>query len=687
MCTVRECVRWVQGLENSSMNDIGIKSGAALGYRPDIDGLRAIAVLAVLFFHADLGFVPGGYAGVDIFFVISGYLISRLIVGEIQEDNFSLLRFYERRIRRLFPALFAMLAIALIAGAVILLPQDFTYMSRNAFGAAAFVSNIAYWTQTGYFEGDAKVRVLLHTWSLAVEEQVYIVYPMILILVLRKWAAHLKAILLGLAAISFAACVWMTGTDQSTAFYLMPFRLWEFLVGGLLAVGVFKQPGRPLTATIAGLTGLGALLGTFVVFDEMTVFPGAAALVPCLGTALLIWAGQDTFSGRILSTSAMRFVGKISYSVYLWHWPLFVFVNYMIIGKLSFLQNVGLAGVAIGLGFLSWRFIEMPFRRPYDETPQRSVFALGGASIVLITCVSAAIYFNGGLPDRFQDRTVKLASYEKSMNPESDICEKVELQLAVNSRCTIGNPKNASVFLWGDSHAGALFGALDQVAKDSGTGIVYGASPQCPPLLGAGTSAQCVEGNRKRLDYVLKNDEIRTVILAARWSLYLEGRFVSTGEAETNNGVPKLIGPDGEPYPLFSDAARHHFRDSIRNLVQVLMANGKHVVLVYPIPETGYNIPHTLALMSTRGKNPADFTVPKNLYVERQWRATQILGDLGHHRQLTRVYPAQVLCPTSRCLTFANGAPLYFDSHHLSVPGALMLKDPIAEAIGRTPAA
>ena len=156
---------------------------------------------------------------------------------------------------------------------------------------------------------------------------------------------------------------------------------------------------------------------------------------------------------------------------------------------------------------------------------------------------------------------MKLASYEKSMNPESDICEKVELQLAVNSRCTIGNPKNASVFLWGDSHAGALFGGAGSGRKRQLVqGIVYGASPQCPPLLGAGTSAQCVEGNRKRLDYVLKNDEIRTVILAARWSLYLEGRFVSTGEAETNNGVPKLIGPDGEPYPLFSDASPSPFQ-------------------------------------------------------------------------------------------------------------------------------
>ena len=324
------------------MSVSGKATTSALSYRPDIDGLRAIAVLAVLFFHADLGFVPGGYVGVDVFFVISGFLITRLIVGEINEDNFSLMRFYERRIRRLFPALFLVLFVSLVAGALILLPQDFTYMSRNTFGAAAFVSNIAYWTQTGYFEGDAKVRVLLHTWSLAVEEQVYIIYPIILMVILRKWALHIKSILLCLAGLSFVACVWMTGIDQSTAFYLMPFRAWEFLIGALLAVGLFKAPESKQTATFAGIAGLALLIATFAIFDDLTVFPGAAALIPCLGTALLIWAGKDVLTGRILSVAPMQFVGKISYSVYLWHWPLFVFVNYVNIGKLTLLENAGL---------------------------------------------------------------------------------------------------------------------------------------------------------------------------------------------------------------------------------------------------------------------------------------------------------------------------------------------------------
>ena len=622
-----------------------------------------------------------------MFFVISGYLISRLIVADIENDSFSLAHFYEARIRRLFPALFAMLLVSMVVGTIILLPQDFTFMSRNAFGAAAFVSNIAYWTQTGYFEGDAKVRVLLHTWSLAVEEQLYIVYPLMLMLVIRKWAAQLRLIIFSLAALSFGFCMLMTSVDQSTAFYLTPFRAWEFLIGALLAVGAVPQSKNQSVKTCAGLGGLGLLAATMLIFDELTVFPGAAALVPCVGTALLIWAGNGTVTGRILAFPPLRFVGQISYSVYLWHWPLFVFVNYANIGKLSHIQNLALAALALGIGYLSWRFIELPFRKPYAETPQRSVFALAAAAIIAVSCSSALVYFSGGLPERFNDQTVRLASYEQSMNPESDMCGNVDLQLADGSKCTIGNTAHALTFLWGDSHAGALFGALEKVTKENGEGIIYGASPQCPPLLDAGTSVECIEGNRRRLDYILARDEIKTVILGARWSLYLEGRFIAAGEAETNSGVPHMIGPDGKPYLLFSDAARHHFKDGIRNLVQVLMANGKHVILVYPIPETGYNIPQTLALISRTGQNPADFTISRDVYVQRQWRAIRILEDLGHHKLLTRIYPDRVFCRGTRCMTVAHGSPLYFDSHHLSIPGALMLEQPIEQALARVPAA
>ena len=656
-----------------------------VGHRPELDGLRAIAVLSVLFFHADLGVAPGGYVGVDVFFVISGFLISKLIAAEIDNGTFSLLRFYERRIRRLFPALFAMLFAAILVGAVVLLPQDFAYMSRNAFGAASFVSNIAYWTQTGYFEGDAKVRVLLHTWSLAVEEQFYIVFPVFLMAVIGRCPKYLRAIIAVVAALSFGLCVWVTSVDQSSAFYLTPFRIWEFLLGAMLATAPDLRNAHTGLKSWAGIAGLILIFGSILLFDELTVFPGAVVLAPCLGTVLLIWSGKNSPTGALLSSYPLQFLGQISYSVYLWHWPIFVYVNYAVIGKLNLFQNSALAALSIGIGYLSWRYIELPFRKPYTDTSQKSVFAIAVGAIVLVSCSSALIYFNDGIPERFGDNTVKLASYEKSMNPESDMCGKVELQLAFRSKCTIGNVDTATTILWGDSHAGALFGALEQVSKDNGEGIIYGASPQCPPLLDAGTSTECIEGNRRRLDYILAHDEIKTVILGARWSLYLEGRFVSGGEAETNSGAPHLIAPDGNPYPLFSDTARHHFRDGIRNLVQMLMANGKHVILVYPVPETGYNIPQTLAILSRTGQDPAAFTISRDVYVERQWRAIRILEDLGHHKLLTRIYPDRVFCPNTRCMTVSNGSPLYFDSHHLSIPGAMMLERPIKIALARVP--
>jgi hypothetical protein len=254
------------------------------------------------------------------------------------------------------------------------------------------------------------------------------------------------------------------------------------------------------------------------------------------------------------------------------------------------------------------------------------------------------------------------------------------LQLAAHSTCTIGDPEKANIMLWGDSHAGTLFGALKGIGKGR-QGIVYGATPQCPPLFEMGTNKACLEGNRRRLDYVLQHHEIDTVIIAARWSLYLDGRLISMGDAETNVGVPALMGPDGAPYPLFSDNSRDAFRNGLDQLIDRLLAANKQVVLVYPVPETGFDIPSTLALINNRGQNPARFTTPRAEYVDRQQHALRILDGLGHRQNLTRVYPDRIFCPTSRCLTYARGAPLYFDSHHLSIPGARMLRPSLEKAL------
>lgn len=235
--------------------------------------------------------------------------------------------------------------------------------------------------------------------------------------------------------------------------------------------------------------------------------------------------------------------------------------------------------------------------------------------------------------------------------------------------------------LWGDSHAGALFGAFDEIAKD-GPSTVYAATPRCPPLLGVGTSEACIDGNARRLEFALSHPEVRTVILAAGWSLYVNGRATENGPAERNGNLPTLRTPDGRTYAQFSAEARAVFRRGLDRLVERLLASGKHVVLVYPVPETGYDIPSTLARMSSRGENPASFTTPLALFYERQHFARDMLDDLGERPGLSRVRPMAVLCRGARCLASIDGTPLYFDSHHLSIPGARLLVPELRRAIG-----
>jgi Predicted acyltransferases len=659
-------------------------SPSSMAYRGDIDGLRAIAVLAVVLFHADISPFTGGFVGVDIFFVISGYLITRLVTSEIDRGTFTLIGFYERRLRRLYPALFAMIVATTAAGALILLPRDFALLATNVVGAATFVSNFFFWMQTSYFNGDAHVRALLHTWSLAVEEQYYIFYPLLLMFIARYLPRRRLAAIACLALASFGASLWAMTVDASGAFYLTLFRAWELLLGGLLSLRLLPPATSVTARTATSVFGFGLIGGAVILFNELTPFPGVSALVPAVGAALLIHAGQESLSGRILAHPSLRFLGKISYSVYLWHWPLIVYINYYVIAPLTLLESAMVVIGSIAIGALSWRFIELPFKTPATggRVSARTVFATASLATLLICISGLVIRFENGFPERFPDQAVHLASYALSMNPESDQCGDVNLQLSPASTCTIGDPDKANVILWGDSHAGALFGALNEMGKD-GHGFIYAATPRCPPLREMGTSEGCLSGNRRKLEYVLAHREIKTVILAARWSLYLKGRNVAIGDAETNNDAPQLIDSSHRQYPLFSTTAARHFQSSLSQLVVRLEAAGKRVIVVYPIPETGYDIPSTLALMVSRGNDPRSFTSSHFLYRQREKLAIRILDGLGRSDQLTRVYPDRILCRSGRCLTYADGAALYFDSHHLSIPGAKRLLPAIRTALRR----
>ncbi|MEW9857051.1 acyltransferase family protein [Novosphingobium sp. M1R2S20] len=658
-------------------------AGGAVKYRADIDGLRALAVLVVVLYHARPSIAPGGFVGVDVFFVISGYLITRLLDQDIAENRFSLFRFYERRVRRIFPALFAMLAVTTFVAALLLIPSDFRAFGRNAVGAAAFVSNIFLWLQGSYFES-AEARPLLHTWSLAIEEQFYLFFPLVLAGVRKAWPGATVPLLAAIALCSLAASVVMLPMDPTAVFYLPHYRFWELLGGSLIALGMAPRWTNSLWREIASTAGLCMILVAAFGFSDTTAFPGMAALLPCVGTMLVIHAGESgsTAVSRMLAIRPMVAAGLISYSVYLWHWPLIVFFTYYNIDEPTLPQSAVLIVLSFVLGALSWRFIEQPFRHGSKrKSPQeRRMFATALAAIAGTFAVGSTIYFARGFPERFPDEVRVLSAFAGSQNMLADECSSTHLQLMPRSPCTIGNPDAASLFLWGDSHAGALYGALQEIAR-TGPGTVYAATPRCPPLIGFGTDPNCIAGNQKRLDHVLSHPEITTVIIAARWSLYSRGRATKIGPAETNSDLPVLQNVSGNEYPQFTPEALEAFRRGLYDLVGKLLDAGKEVVIIYPVPEMGYDIPSTMARLAAEGRRPEAFAVSEKRFLRRQRFSIPLLDGLGEHPKLTRVYPDRTLCPSDQCLGYIDGTPLYFDSHHLSIPGSKRLEPALEAAL------
>lgn len=336
-------------------------------YRKEIDGLRAVAVVPVVLFHGGFGIFPGGFVGVDVFFVISGYLITSIILGDLQKGRFSIAQFYERRVRRIFPALFAVIAACIPMAWRALSPNDLEDFCKSVIAVTLFCSNVLFWKESGYFDTAAELKPLLHTWSLAVEEQYYLLFPLLLAF-LRPFGQRANvAVLAMLAFVSFGLAAWLSPSHPDTTFYLLPTRAWELLLGAIAAMHVHHAgrlpEGHAVRSQIASLAGLAMIVTSMIWFDAHTPTPGFATLAPTVGTALvLLYASSGNLAARLLSFPVAVGIGLISYSVYLWHQPLFVFARHMSLEKPSALVYATLTAATFGLGYLSWAYIERPFR-------------------------------------------------------------------------------------------------------------------------------------------------------------------------------------------------------------------------------------------------------------------------------------------------------------------------------------
>ena len=372
-------------------------------YRPEIDGLRALAVIAVIMFHAKIA-LSGGYLGVDVFFVISGYLITSLIIKELQKGTFTFVAFWERRIRRIVPATSVMVVAVIVAGWFLLLPNEYVALGKSAMAFAAIVANIYFFQNTSGYFANGEEMPLLHTWSLAVEEQFYLIMPLFLVVAFNLSAPRgrllLPIVMLSMFG-SLAASIYAVAVFPGAAFYFLPSRAWELLIGSILALipagWILSNRLARETITYAGLT---CIVAPCLFYTKDTPFPGLAAVVPCAGTAAIIWANTIgssgmslTSAGALLAWRPLVFLGLISYSLYLWHWPLLVFTNYWSLGPLSLISRLGLLVLALLLAILSWRFVETPIRHRAIFPARSSLFSFAVLFVLTVFALASFVIF------------------------------------------------------------------------------------------------------------------------------------------------------------------------------------------------------------------------------------------------------------------------------------------------------
>ncbi|MGR4865405.1 acyltransferase family protein [Caulobacter sp. LARHSG274] len=487
-------------------------------YRKDIDGLRGIAVLPVVLFHAGVAQVSGGFIGVDVFFVISGFVIAARLQEDLRAGRFSLLDFYERRFRRLLPAMTVTILVTTPIALLLLMPSDLMEYGRSLVATSVFSSNFYFWKSSGYFEVDAHLRPMLHTWSLAVEEQFYIFMPLALWLAHRHLKGRWLVILAPVWVASLALSIFMLTRAATADFYLLPTRAWELLTGAVLALRPPPALRSNFLRQALALAALAVLLACMVLYSSATPFPGAYALPPCLAVAALIYCGETTLPGRLLSTGPLTYVGRISYSLYLVHWPLTVMLRHYNLRAPNPFEIALIVAVSFVLAHLSWKFIEQPFRRPRAHTPRWRVMAVVAVIQLAIAGVGVALVAARGLPDRMPGYAQEDVSAQKEWRERTCFLSADQKAEAWNvAACTRVDGAGPEVLLWGDSFAAHYVPGLIQEPRFRGKLIQYTAAG-CPPVLNYYSYARpnCSIFNRRALDLVAQR-HIPIVVLSARW--------------------------------------------------------------------------------------------------------------------------------------------------------------------------
>jgi peptidoglycan/LPS O-acetylase OafA/YrhL len=614
-------------------------------YRPDLDGLRAIAVLSVIAFHLSAKLLPGGYLGVDIFFVLSGYLITNVIWRESLNNEFTLARFYERRVRRIQPALLALLVVVSITAIVLLLPVDLLGFAKSTFACLTFSANIYFWRDTTYFSQLALEKPLLHVWSLGVEEQFYILFPLLVVACVRwRRSALLKVtfalVLLSLLANVLAIKVWET----SPAFYLLPTRAWELGAGAILALLPVPKNRSPQLRNILGLVVVALLVAGL--YFNLTFFEGLVpnALWVVLGTTLAIQlanAGSNWLTSG-LSSKALVWIGLISYSLYLWHWPILVFAHYYFVqSTLSDAEIAGSIALMFTLATLSWRFVERPFRD--RSMPIRTVLAWVGCGCLLAALPSIGILASKGFPSRFSGDVARInaavgSEYRCSLKDYATMGSSKGCFMSLPSH----NPADAIFALIGNSHAQMYAPLVTEIVQANHEGGILIPLSGCLPLTDLNISSVCMTLAARNLELVESLPSIRVVIIGMTWE----------GDMYTRDGQV----PHGRESEFIAN--------SLDRFIQELEQQGKIVVLIGPIAVPNSEVASIVArqlafhhrVIEPLYRSEAGFIAGPGAIIKHYASRTDIIF----------IRPEEIQCEVDKCDFFRDGLPLFADTDHIA---------------------
>lgn len=652
-------------------------------HRLDIDGLRALAVVSVVLYHARVPGFPGGFVGVDVFFVISGYLITKMIADDLGRGTFSLADFYARRIRRIVPALAAMLAVVTLFGLAVFTPQEMQRYGAALAAAAVFSANFYFWRTENYFAAEAEPSPLLHTWSLAVEEQFYIVWPLGLMLIfalgLRRFLPALAV--LGLVA-SFAIALILVRINPQFTFYMLPGRAWELLLGAVLALGVPPTLStRWLRESVAAL-GVVAIVAAILLLNDRTETPGPWLLLPSLGAAAIIYAGSagESFAGRILSLSVIVWIGLISYSLYLWHWPLLILPALVLARELTPGETIFAVTLSVMAAALSWRYVEQPFRKVSvaGAVTRKWFLCAGAASLIALAAAGGAIAHFGHMLWRNSPQAA-LADAAVVHNT-APVCLARERpsgtasQLPPLKECLFGAPGETPVsVLWGDSHANHLRPALEPWAVQKGVTIRQVTKALCPPLLGVSPAMapremhlDCRQFNTETLDWIRATPSIRQVILSARWPIYV-------GRSWPRHGVTPIL-TSGDVVPPNADGSLAAFETSLAGTLKALTAAGKSVVLLAPLPDLYQGGAKCVGRSEYLGWDASRCAVSAEETSRRMMPiAAAIKSVSARYPGVTVIDQSPLFCDEKLCAPLKDGVVVFRDDNHVTPAGAKLI--------------